>query len=808
MNRHWLLAAICAVLFSFDTYGQNFLFQGTVRDSANQKTLEDVVAEIVTLNGTEKVVRVAVTDIRGRFSVSIPAGRYRLALKIMGYTPLSYELNISSDLNQEFLLSSQPITLGEIEVTSLRVNRQVKELPTPLTVVGSYKYQKLSARTLSNVLATEPGIAMGSDGVWSTNINVRGLNESRLVTLIDGSRVETATDLTASLSMTDVNDIERVEVVKGAQSSLYGTGAMGGIINIITKDGHFSEKPYISGNIISGYASVNDLFTGHADINTGSDKWYLRLSSAYGKADDIRTPEGTLPNSQFTTSNLAAKIGIKPHDNHLFNLQYQRNWSTDVGIPGGKAFPGPAEATYTDIGRQLLSASYEVRDISRKLESLKLSYFLQYIQRDVAMIPNTVTVTPLPTGSQRITPELVTPIGDHFTQGGQLQTSWNLSGKNTLIAGVDAWSRRLYTERQKNIRVEILNTAGDVVKTNNLVRGETPIPESSFTSAGIYAQDETHLLNDRLILIVGTRMDDIRVKNKQGYDIDYLITNGVRNDTPPNQRITFKQGSESSMSWSANAGMLYRLFKETDLSLNLARSFRSPSLEERFKYIDLGNYVQLGDPDLKSESGYSADLGLRLWKKKFNFQIDVFANSIMNMIVETPGIFVYTLNTGASEGLTDTLPALVNANVSKALLYGADFGFQYNFYSDFVLFGTGYFVRGKDSKNDTSLPQIPPLNGRLGIRYTYNKIGSAEITLAGAARQDKIAEGERATGGYTRLDLAMSSTRISIGPTKLQIFAGIDNITNRSYTNHLSTNRGSISVEPGRNIYLRMNFAF
>ena len=55
------------------------------------------------------------------------------------------------------------------------------------------------------------------------------------MTLIDGNRVETATDLTASLSMTDVNDIERVEVVKGAQSSLYGTGAMGGIVNIITR---------------------------------------------------------------------------------------------------------------------------------------------------------------------------------------------------------------------------------------------------------------------------------------------------------------------------------------------------------------------------------------------------------------------------------------------------------------------------------------------------------------------------------------------------------------------------------------------
>jgi len=700
------------------------------------------------------------------------------------------------------------ITLGEVEVSSLRINRRIKELPIPLAVVGSNSFQKLSALSLSNVLATEPGIAMSSDGVWATSINIRGLSENRLVTLIDGNRVETANDLTASLSMVDVNDIERVEVVKGAQSSLYGTGAMGGIVNIITKDGHFVGKPYLSGNVISGYASANELFTGHADINTGSDKWYLRISGTHTNADDIRTPEGILPNSQFTTNNVMAKVGIKPFANHLFKVQYQNNWSTNVGIPGGAAFPGPAEATYTNISRHLFSASYEISDITDKLALLKLSYFTQYIQRDVAMIPNTVTLTPLPTGAQRITPELVSPVGNHLTHGAQLQSTWNFTGKNTLIAGVDIWSRKLTTERTKIIKSEVLDTAGVVVKTNNLVRGETPIPESSFSSAGIFIQDETHLINDKLTLIVGGRVDVIRVKNDEDFDIDYLIVNGVRNDTPPNQRITFEKGNESSTSWSANSGILYKLFKDIDLSLNLARSFRAPSLEERFKYIDLGNYVRLGNPNLHPESGYSTDLGLRIWKPKFNFQIDAFINRISNMIVGTPGEFVYTLNTGASQGTTDTVPALINANVSKALLYGVDFGLQYNVFSDLVLFASGAYVRGKDTEADSNLPQMPPLNGRLGMRYTYHGIGSATVTVIGAARQDKVAEGEKETGGYTRCDIAISSANISLGQTKLQIFAGIDNITDRSYTNHLATNRGGISVEPGRNIYLRLSLSF
>jgi len=808
MKKNWCFTAFFALLFSLNSFGQKYLLQGVVRDSVNSRAVEDVVAEVTSAASENKTHFTAISDIRGRFSISLPAGRYILTLKILGYTPVSHELSMNGDLQHEYFITPQPVNLGEVEVTSLIVNRQVKKLPAPVTVVEAFKYKKLSALTLSNVLATEPGITMGNDGVWSTYINIRGLNESRLVTLIDGNRVETATDLTASLSMTDVNDVERVEVVKGAMSSLYGTGAMGGIVNIITKDGHFSEKPYLSGNVLSGFASANKLFMNHADINTGADKWYFRVSGTYGKADDMRTPEGILPNSQFTTSNIAAKMGIRPLSNHIFRLQYQRNWSTDVGIPGGNAFPGPAQATYTEIGRQLLATDYEIKDLGEKLASLKVSYFMQYIQRDVAMVPNTVTLTPTPTGFQRITPEMVTPIGNHFTQGGKLQSTWSLSGTNTLIAGLDIWSRNLTTERRKDIKVEVLNQAGDVVKTNNIVRGETPIPESSFTSAGVFIQDETHLLDDKMTLIIGGRMDQIKVKNEQGVDIDYLITNGVRNDTPPNQRITFEAGSRSSISWSANAGMLYRLFKDSDLSLSLARSFRAPSLEELFKYIDLGNYVRLGNTDLKPESGYSANLGIRVWKPRFNFQADIFANRILNMIVEAPGSFIYTINTGVSEGLTDTLPALVNKNVSKAKLYGLDFGFQYNFHSDYVLLGSGSYVRGLDTEAGTDLPQIPPLSGRLGLRYTNSRIGSAEMTIVGATGQDRIAEGEKETGGFTRLDLALSSTRINLGGTILQIFAGIDNITNRSYTSHLSTNRGSISVEPGRNFYFRLNLGF
>lgn len=697
------------------------------------------------------------------------------------------------------------VKLKDVVVSSLKLDKKIVETPANLSIVNSSDYKKHSSFTVADVLKFEPGISMGGDGIWATNVNVRGLSENRLVTLIDGNRVETANDLTASLSMIDVNDIGRVEVIKGAQSSLYGSGAMGGIVNIITKDGYFSDKAYFHGNAISSYSTVNNYYSEYLSLNTGSKKWYLRVNGSYGKAGNTMTPEGILENSGFTTNNIGAKFGFKPAKNHLLKIQFQRNWSTDVGIPGGDAFPGPATAKYKDIGRVLFNGSYEIKNITDNFVSLKLNVFDQNITRNVEMIPNTKTTTTLPSGITQITiPELITPNGLHHTYGAQLQGVWKLSDNNTLIAGLDAWRRDIQSTRTKYITILAVKPNGDTI-VNKVERGESPFPNASFTSAGVFAQDETHI-GDRFTLTVGGRLDGIFVTNEECYDVNYIIKNGQEQPLTT-QRITFAAGSNSDLSWSGNIGLLYKIAEKTDLVMNMARSYRAPSLEERFKYIDLGNYVRLGNPNLKAEEGYSADLGVRYWGDKFDCQASVFANRITNMIVESPGIFVYQLTEDSS---FDTVPALINSNVSKALLYGAEFNVNYDISNRLQAFATGTYVVGLDTENDTYLPQIPPMSGRLGLAYSQPGIGTVGVSLlaASAKPEDAIAEGEDATDGYCRLDMSLNTRLFHFGPCGLQFFGGIDNITNETYTNFLSTNRGSISVEPGRNFYIKGVFSF
>jgi outer membrane receptor protein involved in Fe transport len=241
-----------------------------------------------------------------------------------------------------------------------------------------------------------------------------------------------------------------------------------------------------------------------------------------------------------------------------------------------------------------------------------------------------------------------------------------------------------------------------------------------------------------------------------------------------------------------------------DLSLSAGRSFRAPSLEESFKYIDLGNFVRLGDPGLNPERGYSLDLGWRIWKPKFQFKVNGFTNWLTDMIVEKEGEFIYSYTTG----VVDTVGAFINTNVDKARLYGIDLSFQYNFYGNFILHGGGAYVRGEDTHNNTNLPLIPPMNGRVGLKYTFPKYGGVDLIAIGFADQDKIAEGETETKGFARFDLRIHSALINFEFAQVQFFGGIENIGDRAYRNHLATNRGAIAIEPGRNFYLKMKILF
>lgn len=771
----------------------NAQIAGRITDSKNNEALTGANVVIYEMN-SPSIVAQTVSDKRGRFSASVkPEAGMRLVVSYIGYD--LYEIILKADdnlTNLDLSLNQAIVPVGEVMITAIRHNKHLKNISLPMSVLDRNEINKSSGLTPSELLRNEPGLYLSRDGIWATSLNIRGLSEQRIVTLVDGNRVETATDIAAGMSMIDPNEIERIEVIKGAASSLYGTGALGGVVNIITKDGYFSDDLYAGGSAALGYQTVNSMPSAHAAVNVGDKRWYIRLSGSMRDAANTMTPEGELENSQFSDNNLSLKAGVKTFKNHSLKLNLQRYEAKDVGIPGGKSFPGPATATYPQEKRDLISAEYVINTNRDFLKDLSFRYFRQYILRDVELIPN-------PNAT-------ITPSGYHTTNGFTSQANMVPFEGHSLIAGIDVWRRNLRTERYKDIYQPVKDEEGNVIGTNHIFRAEIPIPETDFTSGGLFLNDEFYALNDRLKIDIGGRFDFINVKNEEAVDPLYLVINEVRNDNPPNQRVTFEANNVNNHSWSANLGLLYSLSGNTDLTASLSRAFRSPSIEERFKYIDLGSTVSVGDPELEPENGYFADLGLKIWKEKFHLSVNGFVNSMSNLIVEMPGEIEYSYIDQPDR--IDTIPALINSNVDEALLYGYDFSFSYNFIDRFLLFGSSSYVRGMDTKNNSDLPLIPPLNGRLGLKYSTSGGYGIEAVCNLVADQEKVAEGETPTFGYASYDLRFYTKTFRLNFAHLSLFGGIENITDRAFVNHLSTNRGLIKFEPGRNFYIRMRMEF
>jgi len=220
---------------------------------------------------------------------------------------------------------------------------------------------------------------------------------------------------------------------------------------------------------------------------------------------------------------------------------------------------------------------------------------------------------------------------------------------------------------------------------------------------------------------------------------------------------------------------------------------RDFNLEERFQYINLGGDVYLGNPNLKSERGYFIDAGFRIWDDDLSLKSNFYYNAFNNLVVDKPIII-------------DSLYR--KENVGKARLYGFDLGLKYNLMNKIVLFTTASFVQGEDTETDSNLPQIPPFNGRLGIKSSTFKYVSFEFAAAFFAAQNKVAFGETKTPGYVLFDIYLSSMLFDFGFMNFRFYTGVENILDKDYRNHLSTNRGQILSEPGRNFFVRANFAF
>ncbi len=510
----------------------------------------------------------------------------------------------------------------------------------------------------------------------------------------------------------------------------------------------------------------------------------------------MQTPSGELYNSQFEDNSFSALFQVKPFKNHEIKFNYQQFNAYNVGIPGAfPIFPNSAIVTYPEELRRLLSVEYKIHNLSESLIKLSAKYFHQFISRDVENIPGIVQFVPASNGQppKRVSVLKINPGADHNVNGFQSQADFSFIN-HYVITGIDFWTRNYNGLRSKDQKIQILNPIdSSVVQTIFKSIFEKPLPDADFSNAGIFVQDEIEL-HEKFNVTLGGRYDFIWLKNAETINPLYEINDGVFNSIPADQKVIWNAESAENKSYVFNIGIVYSLSDESNITFNAARSFRSPSLEERYQYIDLGSLIRVGNPGLKPEQGYFFDLGFRTFPEYMNLTASFFLNSLNNLVSEEPGTY-------------DGRNALIKTNIGEVLLYGFDYSIKYQLLNQLSIYHNLSYVRGINQKDDSNLPQIPPLNGIIGFEYRPFDWLNTNFTAIVFDAQNNVTEGEKVTPGYATFNLNIDFSNIRIENIIFGVSTGIENILDKEYRNHLSTNRGLVISEPGRNFYIKTNIA-
>ena len=192
----------------------------------------------------------------GSYRYKLPAaGLYHISVRYTGYEALSVALQVEGDTSVDFRLSPLQSQLEAVVVTSTRTPKTLKDVPVITTVIPAKEIEKTGALTIADVLQTEiPGVEFSRTMDGQVVMNMQGMGGNDVLFLIDGERMAGESMNNIDYERLNTDNIERVEIVRGAGSALYGSNAIGGVVNIITKE---ADRPWML-NLNGRYGSQNE----------------------------------------------------------------------------------------------------------------------------------------------------------------------------------------------------------------------------------------------------------------------------------------------------------------------------------------------------------------------------------------------------------------------------------------------------------------------------------------------------------------------------------------------------------------------
>ena len=201
-----------------------------------------------------------VTDKKGFYKINkIKPGTYTVNVSFLGFETQERSIDIlNEDSHVDFSLSESNIDLNEVVITGTKSEKTLKNVPVLTQVISARKMLELGITNVTDALQTMvPGLNVSHNGTLVT-VTLQGMDAKYVLFLIDGERIAGEVDGDINYSMLNLENIDRIEIIKGASSSLYGSNAIGGVINIITKK---INEPF-DAKFYSRYSKYNELYSG------------------------------------------------------------------------------------------------------------------------------------------------------------------------------------------------------------------------------------------------------------------------------------------------------------------------------------------------------------------------------------------------------------------------------------------------------------------------------------------------------------------------------------------------------------------
>lgn len=643
----------------------------------------------------------------------------------------------------------------DVTVTATRTQVLVSETAVPVSVIGREEIERKAVNTISDIFRTLPGTSTNNEGAFQVRPRIRGLDSNRVLILVDGERLNNSRTSTSQsgveTGLVETSQIETVEVVRGSGSVLYGTDALGGTINIITRDtpARRDNGFHFGGTIDTLYSSNESGRRGNLALNGAGKLFAFRLAQSMeryanyftGKPDgsviDGVTPEGEVLNSQSHGSNTQATARFYLNDYNTIKLNYERRRAANIGSP---TLVGVFNGFFPFSNRDKFNGRYDVASVTKQLQRVSVSGFYQTQKRNFT---NVLTVPPqLPFFPGQF--QFSETVTDTKTSGLDLQTDWTLGSRNTLVAGASFF-------RDDNSDHRLIISGSTPTSADQTRNTSQSVPDASLTNVAAFAQDEYKLLN-RMKLIGGIRVDrfNTNARATEGFAIPSTFTPGQIADLGLAGLTDGLKVTNTAI--TGDLGAVYTLTKNINLSARVGRSFRTPNIFERF-FTDFGSAAGfvVGNPQLKPETGINFDTSVKFHTTRFAGSATYFNNMYTNLLATVQAIDHNGAPIVIPRPPRAPIPVFQTQNVSKARIQGFEAEFEVPIKISFGLLtpnGNFSYLRGDNTDLNVPLDFISPVRTNVGVRWqNFGKNYFFDYTVRIVNRQDRLSPAFKVTNG-------------------------------------------------------------